>query len=151
MRKTFTQLTCLITALISCIHLFTCHIHLCQHPPHSVASARANYCISGNLSSPSPMGQILQEGKWPGLSSPPSDPAGGPSMAEVRSRTSPVHKATTGQRRWWKLPDSKQRATVTLKPCALHNPRACCPSPFLHTHTPRLNSSSSRLITLCHS
>lgn len=69
MRKTFTQLTCLMTVSISRIHLFTCHIHPCQHPPRSAASARANCCISGNLPSPSPAGQIPQERRQPQLTS----------------------------------------------------------------------------------
>lgn len=108
MRKTFSPAHVPFTVLISHVHLFACHVHLCQHPPRSEASARASCRLSRNLPSPSPAGQIPQERRQPGLSSPPPNPADGPSMETVQRKNLPVHEGTMGQKWCWKLPDSKQ-------------------------------------------
>lgn len=103
MSKSCSQLLRLITGLISCICFSSCHIHLYHHPSHSEASARANHCISGNLPSPYCVGQTCRNGD-------------GQDSAHL------LHAGL-------ELPNSKQRVTVTLNLCGLHNSwaRFLCP------------------------
>lgn len=97
MCKSCSQLPWLIKGLTSCICFFLCHIHLCQHPSCSEASARANHCISGNLPSP----------------------YCGTNPAEMEMARTQLTSCCLV------LPNSKQRVTVTLKLHGLHNSCSC--------------------------